>query len=125
MAPQVRYPKTREETAKLENYQNEPVGVGGRPSTSIWINPPPLGSNGLHSIKFHHQMRKFLLNLAPGEPLALVQELPCFDNSIKMDPLLASAIDMFVHNMITGCMFYAVGVELFWCQLFCYLRGAQ
>jgi hypothetical protein len=35
-------------------------------------------------------MRKFLLNLAPGEPLALVQEFPCFDNSIKMDPLLAS-----------------------------------
>jgi hypothetical protein len=38
MAPQVRDPKTREKTAKLENYQNEPVGIGGRPPTSIWIN---------------------------------------------------------------------------------------
>jgi hypothetical protein len=66
-------------------------------------------------------MRKFLLNLAPGEPLALVQELPYFDNSIKLDPLLASALDMFVHNLITGCLLYVVKVELFWCQLFFYL----
>ena len=51
-------------------------------------------------------MRKFLLNLALGEPLALVQELPCFDDLIKMDPLLSSALDMCVHNLITGayCM---------------------
>jgi hypothetical protein len=48
-------------------------------------------------------MRKFLLNLAPGEPLALVQELPCFDDSIKLDPLLSSALDLCVHNMIIGC----------------------
>jgi hypothetical protein len=61
-------------------------------------------------------MRKFLLNLAPCESLALVQELPCFDDSIKMDPLLSSALDMCVHNMITGFLFYAVGVELYWCQ---------
>jgi hypothetical protein len=58
-------------------------------------------------------MRKFLLNLAPGEPLALVQELPCFDNSIKLDSLLESALDLFVHNMITGFLLYAVGVEIF------------
>ena len=38
-------------------------------------------------------MRKFLLNLAPGEPLALVQELPCFNDSIKLDPLLSSSLD--------------------------------
>jgi hypothetical protein len=63
-------------------------------------------------------MRKFLLNLAPGEPLALVQELPCFDDSIKLDPLLLSALDLSVHNMIIGCLLYAVGVELCWCQ-FC------
>jgi hypothetical protein len=33
-------------------------------------------------------MRKFLLNLAPGEPLALVRELPGFDNFLKLDPLI-------------------------------------
>jgi hypothetical protein len=66
-------------------------------------------------------MRKFLLNLSPGEPLALVQELRCFDNFIKLDPLLASALDLFVHNMITGFLLYAIGVELCWGNLFCYL----
>jgi hypothetical protein len=66
-------------------------------------------------------MMKFLLNLALGEPLALAQELPCFDNSIKLDPLLVSALDMFVHNLIIGFMLYVVKVELCSCQLFCYL----
>ena len=54
----------------------ELVGKGGWPPISIWINPPSLGRNGLHCIEFPHQMRKFLLNLASGEPLALVQEFP-------------------------------------------------
>jgi len=31
----------------------------------------PLGSNGPHCIEFLHEMRKLLLNLVPGEPLAL------------------------------------------------------
>jgi hypothetical protein len=66
-------------------------------------------------------MRKFLLNLAPGEPLALVHELPFFDDSIKLDPLLSSALDLCVHNMITGGMLHAVRVDLFWCQLLFYL----
>jgi len=121
MTLEVRDAKTREKTAKLENCQNEPVGIGGRSSKSIWINPPPLGRNGLHCIEFPHHMRKFLLNMASGEPLSLVQELPCFDNSIKLHPLLASAIDIFVQNMITRFLLYAVGVELCWFQLFFYL----
>ena len=58
--------------------------------------------------------------LALVEPLALVQELPCFDDSIKMDPLLSSALDLCVHNLIIGCLLYAVGFELCWCQLFHY-----
>ena len=61
------------------------------------------------------------MNLAPGEPLALVQELPCFDDSIKLDPLLSSDLDLSVHSLIIGCLLYAVEVELYWCQLFCYL----
>jgi hypothetical protein len=85
---------------KLPENCFEPVGKGGWPPISTWINPPSLGSNGIHCVEFPHQMRKFLLNLAPGEPLALVQELPCFDDSIKMDPLLSSALDLCVHNMI-------------------------
>jgi hypothetical protein len=42
-----------------------------------------------------------------------VQELPCFDDSIKMDPLLSSALDLCVHNMIIGFLLYAVRVELY------------
>jgi hypothetical protein len=66
-------------------------------------------------------MRTFLLNLTSGEPLALVQELPYFDDSIKLDPLMSSALDLCVHNMIVGCLLYVVGVELCWCQLLCYV----
>ena len=56
-----------------------------------------------------------MLNLASGEPLALVQELPCFDNSMKLDPLLSSALNMCVHNMIIEFLLYVVGVELSSC----------
>jgi hypothetical protein len=66
-----------------------------------------------------------MLNLAPGEPLALVQELPCFVDSIKMDPLLSSFLDMCIHNLIIGCLLYASGVDICWCQFFCYVLGVQ
>ena len=109
-----------------KNYQNKKIvswasGIDVWPLIPTWISTPPLGSNGIHFIEFPHQMRKFLLNLALGEPLALVQELPCFDDSIKMEPLLSSALDLCVHNLITGFLLYAFGVELCWHQLFCYV----
>jgi hypothetical protein len=62
-----------------------------------------------------------MLNLAPCEPLALVQELPCFEDLIKLDPLLLSSINLCVHTMIIGFMLHVVMVELCWCQLFFYL----
>ena len=89
---------------KLSENNFEPVGKGGWPPISIWINSPSLGSNGIHCVEFPHQMRKFLLNLAPSEPLALVQELACFDVSIKLDPLLSSALYIFFQNLIIGCL---------------------
>jgi hypothetical protein len=103
----------------------EPVGIGGWPPISTWINPPPLGSNGLHCVDFPHQVRKLLLDLALGEPLALVDEFPYLDNPIKLDPLLVSALDLCVQDLIGGCLFHAVMVELCWCQLFDNLRGVQ
>jgi hypothetical protein len=66
-------------------------------------------------------MRKFIFNLASGEPLALVQELPCFDNLIKLDTVMVSALDLCVHDLISGCLFHAAKFELCWCQLLCYL----
>jgi hypothetical protein len=110
MAPEVKTAKNSK-LPKLSENCFELVGKGGWPSISIWINPPSLGRNGLHCVEVPHQMRKFLLNLAPGEPLALVQELPCFDDSIKLDPLLLSALDLSVHNLIIGCLLYAFGLR--------------
>jgi hypothetical protein len=99
MAPEVK-PAKNSKFPKLSENHFEPIGKGGWTLISIWINPTSLGSNGLHCIEVPHQMRKCLLNLAPGEPLFLVQEFPCFDDSIKLDPLLLSSLDMCVHNMI-------------------------
>jgi hypothetical protein len=55
------------------------------------------------------------MNLALGDPLALVQELPCFDNFINLDPLLASSIELSVHDIISGFLFHVVMVDLCWC----------
>jgi hypothetical protein len=85
--------------------QLEEVGGHRYPSGSIL---PPLGRNGIHCIEYPHQMRKFLLNVAPGEPLALVQELPRFDNSIKLKLMLVSFLDLCIHDMISGFMFHVV-----------------
>ena len=70
----------------------------------------PLGSNGTHCVQFLHEMRKLLLNLVPGEPLSLVQELASFDNPIQLDPLLASVLNLHVHDTIFGGLFHAVWV---------------
>jgi hypothetical protein len=118
-------PKKTGKNSKFLEKCFEPVGIGGWKLISIWINPPLLGRNGLHCIECPHQMRKRLLNLAPGEPLTLVQELPYFDNSIKLNILVVSALDLCFHDIIIGCLFHAVTIELFWCQLLCYLRGVQ
>ena len=87
-----------------------PSGIGGWPPISTWIIPPPLGSNGPHYVEFLHEMRKLLLNLVPGEPLALVQELASFDNPIQLDLLSVSVLDLHVHDTICGDLFHVVWV---------------
>jgi hypothetical protein len=62
-----------------------------------------------------------MLNFPPGEPLALVQELPCFDSSIKLDPLLTSTLHLFFHNLIIVFLLHVVMVDLYWRKLFFYL----
>jgi hypothetical protein len=56
-------------------------------------------------------VRKFILNLAPGEPLSLMQELLCLDNSIKLDYFLESALDLCVHYLISGCLLLESGLS--------------
>jgi hypothetical protein len=75
-------PAKNSKLPKLPENCFEPVGKGGWPPISTWINPPSLGRNGPHCVECLHEMRKLLLNLVPGEPFALVKELACFDNSI-------------------------------------------
>jgi len=64
-------------------------------------------------------MGKLLLKLAPGEPLPLVHELAYFDNLMRLDHLLESALSLCVHDLISCSMFNVISVELYWCQLLC------
>ena len=107
MAPEVKLAKHSKLPKLPENYF-EPVGKGGWPPISTWIDPPSLGSNGTHCIEFLHEMRKLLLNLVPGEPLALVKELAYFDNSIQLDIILVSVLDLCVHDLISCSFFHAI-----------------
>ena len=86
--------KETERTVRIT--RGYPRGISGWPPISTWIIPPPLGSNGPHCVEFLHEMRELLLHLVPGEPLALVTKLSYFDNSIQLDILLASVLDLCV-----------------------------
>jgi hypothetical protein len=55
----------------------EPFGKGGWPPISTWINPPSLGSNGLHCVEFPGEREKHLLNLHLGELLVLLEKSCC------------------------------------------------
>jgi hypothetical protein len=68
--------KTAKNSKLPENYF-EPVGIGGWPPISTWINPPSLGINGLHCIEFPGEREKRLLNLHLDELLALLEKLHC------------------------------------------------
>jgi hypothetical protein len=59
-----------------ENYF-EPFGKGGWPPISTWINPPSLGSNGLHCVEFPGEREKHLLNLHLSELLVLLEKSRC------------------------------------------------
>jgi hypothetical protein len=56
-----------------ENYF-EPVEKGRWPPISTCINPPSLGSNGIHCVEFLGEREKNLLNLYLGELLALLEK---------------------------------------------------
>jgi hypothetical protein len=53
MAPEVKTAKNSK-LPKMSKNCFEPVGKGGWPLISIWINPPSLGGNGLHYIEVPH-----------------------------------------------------------------------
>jgi hypothetical protein len=63
--------------SKLPENCFEPVGIGGWPPISTWINPPSLGINGIHCVEFMGERGKRLLNLDLGELLSLMEKLHC------------------------------------------------
>ena len=51
--------------------------IGGWPPISTWINPPPLGRNGIHCVECSGKRGKSFLNLKLGELRALLEKLRC------------------------------------------------
>ena len=72
MALEVKIAKNSKLPKLPENYF-DPVGKGGFPLISTWINPPSLGRNFLHFIEFPRERENHLLNLHLGELLALLE----------------------------------------------------
>jgi hypothetical protein len=70
-------PAKNSKLPKLPENCFEPFGKGGWPPISTWINPPSLGSNGIHCIECPGEREKHLLNLHLGELLALLEKLCC------------------------------------------------
>jgi hypothetical protein len=53
----------------------EPVGLAGWPPISTRINPPSLGSNGIHCVEFLGDRGKCLLNLNLAKLFSLMEKL--------------------------------------------------
>jgi hypothetical protein len=70
-------PAKNSKLPKLPENYFEPFGKGGWPPISTWINPPSLGSNGLHCVEFPGEREKRLLNLHLGELLVLLETSRC------------------------------------------------
>jgi hypothetical protein len=70
-------PAKNSKLPKLPENYFEPVGKGRWPLISTCINPPSLGSNGLHCIELSWEREKYLLTLHLGELLALLKTSCC------------------------------------------------
>jgi hypothetical protein len=70
-------PAKNSKLPKLPENSFEPVGKGGWPPISTWINPPSLGSNGLHCVEFLGERENCLLDLHLGELLVLLEMSRC------------------------------------------------
>jgi hypothetical protein len=66
-------------------------------------------------------MENFLLNLTPGEPLALVKKLSFFDNWIELYALLEGALCLVFDDLIHCSLLNAVMIEFCRCQMFSHL----
>jgi hypothetical protein len=74
---------------------------------SLWIIPPPLGSNGPHCIKFPWETRRFLLNLKLGALAFLVEEVVFLSLLKDATSLLLEGFDPF--NQYSCMIYLSVG----------------
>jgi hypothetical protein len=70
-------PAKNSKLSKLPENCFEPVRKGGCPPISTWINPPSLGSNGLHCVEFLGEREERLQDLHLGQLLVLLETLHC------------------------------------------------
>ena len=63
--------------SKLPEDCFEPVGIGGWPTISTWINLTSVGSNGIHCIECLGERENHFLNLHLNELLTLLDKLHC------------------------------------------------
>jgi hypothetical protein len=70
-------PAKNSKLPKLPENCFEPVGKGGWPPISTWINHPSLERNGLHCVEFPGEREKRLLDLHLLELLVLLETLRC------------------------------------------------
>jgi hypothetical protein len=75
--PQKLKPAKNSKLPKLPENSFEPVGKGGWPPISTWINPTSLGRNGHHCVEFPGEREKRLLDLHLGELLVLREMSHC------------------------------------------------
>ena len=70
-------PAKNSKLPKLPENCFEPIGKGGWPPISTWINSPSLGSNGIHCIEFSGEREKRLLDLHLSELLVFLETSRC------------------------------------------------
>jgi hypothetical protein len=88
-------PAKNSKLPKLPENCFEPFGKGGWPPISTWINPPSLGSNGLHCVEFPGERGKHLLNLNLGESACLAGDVALLSLLKAITNLWLEGLDLF------------------------------
>jgi hypothetical protein len=70
-------------------------------------------------------MGEVLLDLVPGEPLALVKKMPYCDNLKELYIMLVTTLQLIVHDPVHYSLLNVIRVELCHGQVLCHLQGVQ
>jgi hypothetical protein len=125
MAPKLKTAKNSK-LPKLPENCFEPVGKGGWPPISTWINPPSLGRNGLHCVEFPGEREKRLLNLHLDELLALLEKLHLLSLLKVVTNLWLEGLDLFNQSGYMRCCVQKESLHFvaILSTCFCWIEGA-